>query len=260
MKLAEMTSFEVDKLSRDVVVLLPVAALEQHSRHLPVFTDSILCGTIAEAVEANLPKDVLLLPVLWTGASSHHADFAGTVSIELDTYIEMLCQILRSLLDHGFKKAFILNGHGGNLDPIHVALRLLSREYPDANLAGGNYWFIAGDSIANILAGPRKVVGHACEMETSGIMAVRPDLVRKALIRDDPEQDDPRLVGTFVPLDMKRHTKQGGIGHATLASPAKGKRLMAAIVKDVTAVVKAARQGATTGAARTRSTKKKTSK
>lgn len=247
MKLAEMTSFEVDKLSRDIVVLLPVAALEQHSRHLPVFTDSILCGTIAEAVEANLPKDVLLLPVLWTGASSHHLDFAGTVSIELDTYVEMLCQILRSLLEHGFKKAFILNGHGGNLDPIQVALRLLSREYPQANLAGGNYWFIAGDSIANILTGPRKVVGHACEMETSGIMAVRPDLVRKTLIRDDPQQDDPRLVGTFVPYDMKRHTKRGGIGHATQASAAKGKRLMAAIIADVTAVVKATRQGATRG-------------
>ncbi len=50
MKLSEMTTFEVQKLSRNTVVLFPIAALEQHSRHLPVFTDSILCGAVAEGV------------------------------------------------------------------------------------------------------------------------------------------------------------------------------------------------------------------
>ena len=247
MKLSEMTTIEVERLSRDIVVLLPIAALEQHSHHLPVFTDSILCGTIAESVEANLPKDVLLLPVLWTGSSSHHLGFAGTVSIELETHVRVMCQTLRSLLDHGFRNAFILNGHGGNQDPMQVALRLLCREYPKARLVAASYWDIAAATIAGILTGPRKVVGHACEMETAMIMAVRPDLVRKNLIRDDPPRDDPRLVGTFVPLDMKSHTGQGQIGYATRATPAKGKRLMAAIIEEVTAVLKVARKGATRG-------------
>lgn len=242
-----MTTFEVDRLSRDIVVLLPIAALEQHSRHLSVFTDSILCGAIAEAVEAKLAKDVLLLPVLWTGSSAHHLGFAGTVSLELSTHVAVMCEALRSLLDHGFRNVFILNGHGGNQDPMQVTLRLLSKEYPKARLVAASYWDIAAATIASILTGPRKVVGHACEMETAMMMAVRPDLVRKNLIRDDPPQDDPRLVGTFVPLDMKAHTKQGQIGFATRATLPKGKRLMAAIIEEVTTAVNAVRRGATRG-------------
>lgn len=243
MKLSEMTTFEVQRLSRDVVVLFPIAALEQHSRHLPVFTDSILCGAVAEGVEQNLPKDVLLLPLLWAGSSSHHLAFAGTVSLQLQTHVEAICQVLQSLLDHDFRKAFILNGHGGNQDPMQVALRLLRPQYPKVQLAAASYWDVAADTIAKTLTGPRKVVGHAGEMETAMIMALRPDLVRKNIIQDDPPQQDPRLVGTYVPLDMRADTKQGQIGYATKATAAKGKRLLHAIIEQVSAVVEVMRRG-----------------
>ena len=59
MILAEMTSPEVDALSRDIVVLIPVASCEQHSLHLPVFTDSLIGGEVARRVHERVPDDVL---------------------------------------------------------------------------------------------------------------------------------------------------------------------------------------------------------
>ena len=260
MKLTEMTTADVDRVSRKVVVLFPIAALEQHSLHLPVFTDSFLCGAVAEGVEANLSRDVLLLPVQWLGSSSHHLGFAGSLSAELDTHVAVINQTLSSLLDHRFTNLFILNGHGGNQDPMHVALRKLTLQYPDAHLAAASYWDIASQTIAAHLTGPLKRVGHAGEMETALMMAVRPDLVKTRLIKDDPPREDARLGGVFLPMDMRRHTGQGSVGYATRASAAQGKRLLAAIIKDVTAAVVALRKGATRGVSSTSAPKRSRSK
>jgi creatinine amidohydrolase len=231
MKLAELSWPEADALDRDTVVLYPIAALEQHSRHLPFFTDSILCEQVAARIEAALPKEVLLLPVQWLGASAHHLGMAGTLTVENDTYLRLLAEPLRCLLDQGFRRAFILNGHGGNVDGFHLALRQLAREFPTTMLGGASYWDLATEAIAEILEGSRKSVGHACEFETSLMLHLRPDLVRTSEIADDalcPMAES--LENIFLPLDMKRQTGRGGNGQATLASAAKGARLFEVVV------------------------------
>ncbi|HHY85816.1 MAG TPA: creatininase family protein [Verrucomicrobia bacterium] len=231
MKLSEMTWSEAERLSRDTVVLFPVAAIEQHSRHLPFATDAILCEAVATRVESANPSQVLLLPLQWLGASSHHLGMAGTLSADLDTYPRLLCDPLRCLLRHGFRRVFILNGHGGNVDGFHLALRQLALEFPEALLSGASYWDTAAPEIANILSGTRKNVGHACEFETSLMMYLRPDLVRMAEISDDDlNYAGENLSGVFIPLDMKRQTRHGGSGQATLASAEKGKALLDAVV------------------------------
>ena len=63
--LAEMTSPDIDALPRDIVVLMPVASCEQHSLHLPVFTDSMIGEEVARRVHVLAPDDVLVLPVQW---------------------------------------------------------------------------------------------------------------------------------------------------------------------------------------------------
>ena len=78
MKFHEMTWPLLREVRREeVVVVAPIAACEQHSRHLPVFTDTILVTGVAEGVEKRLPSKVLLLPTLWFGASHHHLAFFG---------------------------------------------------------------------------------------------------------------------------------------------------------------------------------------
>src|ERR1700687_4030712 len=100
MKFHEMTSPQLRQVSREkTVVLMPIAACEQHTRHLPTFTDTILVPGVADGVEARLPNHVLLLPTLWLGASSHHLSLGATLSADVDTHIHMLCDLLTSLLE-----------------------------------------------------------------------------------------------------------------------------------------------------------------
>src|ERR1700687_714494 len=98
MKFHEMTAPQLGQVARDTtLVLAPIAACEQHSRHLPTFTDTILVTAVAEGVESRMPARVLLLPTLWLGASSHHLPFGGTLSADVDTHITMLCDLVTPL-------------------------------------------------------------------------------------------------------------------------------------------------------------------
>src|SRR5437660_6381239 len=119
MRFHELSAPALQQISRDrAVVLAPIAACEQHSRHLPTFTDSLLVTAVAEGAEARLGDRVLLLPCLWFGASSHHLRLGATLSAEVDTHISMIEDLLRSLLEDGYQRILVLNGHGGNTDAM----------------------------------------------------------------------------------------------------------------------------------------------
>src|SRR5208282_1940712 len=106
-----------------------IAACEQHSRHLATFTDSILVTGVADGVESRLSEQVLQLPTLWFGASHHHLRFGATLSAHVDTHVTMLCDLLEPLLEDGYQRLVILNGHGGNIDTMQMALRRLQPRY-----------------------------------------------------------------------------------------------------------------------------------
>jgi creatinine amidohydrolase len=237
MRFAEMTAPEIRDLSReDTLVVAPIAACEQHSRHLPVFTDSILVGAVADAVERALPGRVLLLPVLWLGASEHHLPFGGTLTASLPTYELMLAELLTPLLRDGFRRMMLLNGHGGNIDPLRVALRRLDAEFPRAVLTGAAYWDLAESEIAALCRGPRKTMGHACEIETSMVLHLRPDLVRKDRIADDPDPTPAPLRSITWARDFGRRTDHGAVGYPEAADADRGRRMLEAVARKVAAV------------------------
>ncbi|GAC1463066.1 MAG: creatininase family protein [Isosphaeraceae bacterium] len=241
MRFAELTAPEIRGLSREeTLILAPIAACEQHSRHLPVFTDSILVSAVADGIERNLSSQVLLLPVLWLGASEHHLSFGGTLTATLSTYEQMLFELLAPLLRSGFRRLMLLNGHGGNIDPLHVALRRLDTAFPRALLTRAAYWEVAGEEIAGLCTGPRKTMGHACEIETSMLLHLRPDLVKKDLILDDPDDTPVSMGGLFWARDFGRRTRHGAVGHPEFADAGRGKAMLDAAILKVTAVVAAA--------------------
>src|SRR5689334_22567804 len=102
MRLYDQTSADVAKLDRATIVLIPFGAVEQHSYHLPLGTDSILVQAIAERLERQLPDCILLLPTCWLGCSKHHMDFCGSLTAESETFIEYGCEIVNSMAEHGF--------------------------------------------------------------------------------------------------------------------------------------------------------------
>lgn len=212
------------------LVVAPIAAVEQHSRHLAVLTDTVLVTGVAEGVERRLPESVVLLPTLWFGASHHHLRFGATLSASVDVHIDMLCDLLIPLLDDGWQRLLLLNGHGGNIDTMQTALRRLHPRYRDRILSAASYWDLAAAELAALAEGPRKTMGHACEFETSMMLALRPDLVRRDQIRDDPPREDPTLRGLYLAEDMKQRTDHGAVGYPELATAEKGRAFLQAAI------------------------------
>src|SRR5262249_60761470 len=99
-----------------------IAACEQHGRHLPVFTDSVLLGEVVRLAASSLGDRVVWTPLLWLGNSHHHMDFAGTLSAAPRTYLDLLGDLIDNLLTHGFRRLVLLNGHGRNIVPDGQAL------------------------------------------------------------------------------------------------------------------------------------------
>ena len=226
MLLQELTWPEVGKLNRDLPVIVPVAALEQHGHHLPVFTDSMLLGEVVRRVGETMRDRVLITPVLWLGNSHHHMDFQGTMSASPRVYLDLLNDLAENLLAHGFRRIMFLNGHGGNITPGKQAvfeLRQRHRERHDLLLLFSSYWDgpqpNAGRSDL-----VQTQVGHACEFETSMVLRLAPHLVK-----EHTQIEQVRSGFAFEPAyrgwTTKDRTVPGHIGDPRHASADKGEYL-----------------------------------
>src|SRR6476661_1840832 len=160
----------VAALSKDTPVVIPLAALEQHGHHLPVFTDSLLVGEIARRAEGQLHDLVLFAPVMWLGNSEHHLDFPGTMTAAPRVYLDLLKDMVESFLFHDFRRIVLVNGHGGNSVPSQQALfevRQKYRQRDDLVLLAATYWTLGAKPKQTNNTFVQDSMGHACEWETS---------------------------------------------------------------------------------------------
>src|ERR1700749_3746396 len=88
----------------DRPVVIPIAAVEQHGRHMPVFTDSLLLGEVVRRAKEPLKERVLFAPLMWLGNSHHHMDFPGTLSASPRVYLDLLTDLAENLITHGFRR------------------------------------------------------------------------------------------------------------------------------------------------------------
>src|SRR4051812_18907011 len=131
MQLTDLNWPAIAALSKDTPVVFPVAALEQHGRHLPVFTDSLLLGEIIRRAAETVSNRVLFAPLQWLGNSDHHLEFPGTLSAPPRTYIDLLNGFLENFIQHGFRRLVIINGHGGNDVPGRTAVFVNPQPHPE---------------------------------------------------------------------------------------------------------------------------------
>ena len=122
MDLIELSWPAVNALSKDTPVVFPIAALEQHGHHLPLFTDSFLLGEIIRRAKESVGDKVLFAPLQWLGNSDHHLDFAGTLSAPPRTYLDLLNGLAENFVRYGFRRIVFINGHGGNDVPGRQAI------------------------------------------------------------------------------------------------------------------------------------------
>ncbi len=179
--LEELTRDEVRAIAADTLVILPVGATEQHGPHLPVGVDFYTVTHIARAAAAPATSDipVLVAPTLPFGSSHHHLPFGGTLSLSTETYYRVLVDLIESLIAGGFRRIFLLNGHGGNHELIQLAARDMALKHP-VHVAAASYWTIASTALGEAQATPTtELPGHSGAFETSLMLALRPELVRE---------------------------------------------------------------------------------
>jgi len=227
------------------IVLVPVASMEQHSYHCPLLTDSLHCEAITK-IAAEYAQ-VLYTPQLWIGYSPHHMGppglGLGTVTVRAETWRNLMYDICRSLIHHGFNKIMMVVGHASNMKIIDPLMRSL--KYDTGALIGickpwaENYLGIVED----ILEGPpeENPGWHAGELETSQVMSAREKLVRMdRAVKSEATKTPPFLPDAFLkkdgtpavefegynyfvfPMEHREFSDTGLIGNPTRATKEKG--------------------------------------
>ena len=210
------------------IVIVPVGSTEQHGPHLPVQVDSLLVAEVAKrAAERAGNETILVMPTVWTGLAEHHMGLGGTVTLDYAVFFALIRQICLSLSRQRIRRIALLNGHGGNMLALQLATDGLAREIPGV-VATATYFMLAQSRFAEILERQDRVL-HACEAETSMVLALRPDLVDVEAMHAVDAPAEGLFSTSFHRWRPIEHWSDSGvIGFPPAASAEKGERLLEA--------------------------------
>lgn len=224
-RIAKKTWQELQEMAKNpLLAVLPVGSIEQHGLHAPLGTDLI----IAEATAASLSSDrVLLLPAVPVGVSEYHRDFFGSLWVNPEVLKQYVGSIVKSLKYHGINYVLIVNGHGGNREPLREMARYLQLE--------GNYhvyvwtWFEAIEPKIIKLFKHRPPL-HADEAETAMLMAIDESTVREDKIRDSALGSSRTwgkyYEGTLLSQKVRDFSASGATGDPAKTDLKKGKLML----------------------------------
>ncbi|MBI3911939.1 MAG: creatininase family protein [Armatimonadetes bacterium] len=228
------------------VVVLPVGTIEQHGPHLPLATDCITSREMSRLAVERCPADAVLMPQVHYGFNEHHLDFPGTIAVDGPTFINYVTDIGKSVAHHGFRKILFINGHGSNVPFLDIAARNITNRTP-AICALAPWWTLAEPAVTEIRES--EIPGgmaHGCELETSVLLYLRPDLVDMSqAVKDinfppskwiywDLQKSSPV---TFMDF-FSRFSRTGINGDPTLATREKGERVVECVVNNLVDFIK----------------------
>ncbi|MHB1198444.1 MAG: creatininase family protein [Polaromonas sp.] len=226
------------------IAVLPVAAIEQHGPHLPLNVDATLAEGVIAAALPHLPPalPVLFLPTQSIGLSPEHARFAGTLTLKADLVIRLWTELAGSVAGSGVKKFVLLNSHGGQVGLLDVVARDL-RARLDMLVYSVNWFTLPlidenGKSVADQFSAHEHRFGiHAGEIETSMMLALKPELVDMSQAKNFHSTSQDRaqqfsLLGdgrsAKLGWQMQDYNPQGAVGNAAAATAEKGHALLGA--------------------------------
>lgn len=251
MLLQHATWREIDSLPRETIVVAPFGAMEQHGPHLPIETDARIAAELAARLDRAVDGTALILPVQWSGYSPHHMDFAGSITLTAETYIRVAVEIAGSIARAGFQRFLLLNSHGGNRAILDVAATELRFQFPHATFVTATYWNLARTELQALRESAEGGMGHACELETSMLLAVSPQHVQLEHARPDGTWP----CSEFFAHDMlggsqagmasafSEFTRSGTNGDPRTATAAKGEQFLNAITARLALLVRQYQSG-----------------
>ncbi|MCF6242812.1 MAG: creatininase family protein [Bacteroidales bacterium] len=229
----QLTSPEINALDRDIPVIFPVSATEQHGPHLPLATDRLIGEHFCNDINNEILDKVLILPIMSIACSEHHMDFAGTLSIRHQTFLLQAEDILSSVVRHGFNNIIIFNSHGGNLAIGQLLLEKFGAKNPQIQVVFATWWKLVNSELFKLTETGPGGVGHAGEFETSLMLYINPTLVKLDKIEgvkniknyDWAEGDMIRGVKASIYRSMKAMTGNGVYGDPNKSSAEKGNQI-----------------------------------
>lgn len=240
------TTEEIAAADRRRLVILPLAATEQHGPHLPLATDRLIGEAICRALDEKFGEKILVLPCPPFGYSMHHRSFPGTLSLTHRQLIDSATSILDCVIDDGFRNILVLNAHGGNIALGGVLVESLGARHPEVRLGFSSWWQAAGEALRGITGTGPGGTGHACEFETSLLLHLHPEMVRREKIAPGtnvstfPWAEADMLNGAPVKLQRSfgQMTRNGVFGDPTAASAEKGRIILDAVVAALEPVIR----------------------
>lgn len=236
-------------------VLIPIGSTEQHGHHMPLDTDCFIARSLcarAAALGAEEGVELLVAPTLNVTVSWYHMQFPGSMRLSTKTFLDVFREVCDSLAHHGFENLVAVNGHGGNIAALTVAVNHYL-ETTGRRVFLVQWWDLAADVLAEI-EGP---MIHAEEAETSIALALGQRVLEDETTRDAFDRGTAvkeaglpwtslgkygmthKGAGVVVPMDMLRDiTPSGVVGDATRASRETGERIVAALVPRIVQVCK----------------------
>ena len=229
------------------IAVLPVAAIEQHGPHLPVATDAAINEGLIAAMLAKLPSDlpVTVLPMQSVGKSDEHIHSPGTLTLGYDTLARVLTEIGESVARAGIRKLVLINSHGGNIAVNDIVARELRLRCDMLCVSAS--WARFGQPEGLFTAFEQSFGIHGGEMETSVMLALRPDLVAMTKARKFASLQEkltkkyrelrahgPNAFG-WIAQDLNPH---GVVGDAALATAEKGHQSIAHMTDSFIALLK----------------------
>jgi creatinine amidohydrolase len=223
--LSEMNAYDLKQhITHETIGLLIFGACENHGDHMPFGSDFIMPFELAKRVAASYGKNIVVFPPIPYGVSSHHKDYFMTITFESDTMVNVIRDILQSLVNNNILRILIINGHDGNIAPIELASRIIKDRNPSVVISCLESWWTLVGSIKKELFDVWKGLGHGGEAETSAMLAVRPDLVNMTVAPKDvipTLPDNVRIYWKFNEL-----TDTGATGAPQKATRTKGDKII----------------------------------
>jgi creatinine amidohydrolase len=173
---------------RGKVILIPIGHTEQHGFHLPLSVDTIIIDAIAKGTSAILPTRSFSLPVMPYGVSTHRSSFAATMNAGGRAFEDFWVAVIDTLVARGFDRFYLMSGHGGNSSFLVNIVKYSGERH--RRIFCATAWLhtsgkIGAAALDQYRTSPIGGMGHACELETSYLLHLRPDLCHMERVVDE---------------------------------------------------------------------------